>query len=334
MSEEQTQTQSQAAETTTTPTTSGPASRADVLAGMEQLGDAQPATAEQAATADEAPATDNNELTGAAASEPTDDAANEPPHDVQGLARLQAQEARLADKFRVEREKLDQQRVALEAQQEKLKAWERAKSRAMVDPVGVLEALGLERESFEDVAKLIYTHAKGLDDPSTRQATRTEMRLRELENDNKRLQEQARERQKQQERQAASARQQKQVETYLAGVQQAVTPEATPLVAKLLASKPSEALSQFTVIAEELIRKTGEVPRPQDVAKELERQTTEYIQAMGLPVSTTPPAEKTPPASVTISNDIQTPTTPPAEMTRDQLREKVLQDMERGIASV
>lgn len=130
--------------------------------------------------------------------------------------------------------------------------------------------------------------------------------------------------------------QQKQVQTFLAGVEKATTTE-TPLLRALFHNDPDDAREQIAALTVELIEETGEEPDASDVVKEFEKRHRAKLKKLGIDpsavIAAAPPKTKPSPAgetktAKTLSNDLSTPTRPRSQsMTPEEEREDILRGL-------
>ncbi len=163
---------------------------------------------------------------------------------------------------------------------EAVEKFERSKERVNVDPIGVLQSLGLKPERFEHVAQMLYTLSKK-DDPKAQQAAAQLMREREtmdeIESLKKRLGDRD-EADKERERQAAVVAQ---GEKMMAGFVKAAS-DKTPLAKTYLKSDPDGAKSDIARIAMKLIEETGKTPEPRAVMVAFEKERRSLLRKMGI----------------------------------------------------
>jgi hypothetical protein len=168
--------------------------------------------------------------------------------------------------------------------------FEKAAARVNSDPEGVLRALGLKPERYEHAAQVLYTLAKGKDDPKAAAAAAQLMREREredkLEGMEKRLAEReeqdkkAREASEERERAAAADRE---LDTYFGKVAKATT-EKTPLASAYIKANPTEARERMQVLAFRIAKEAGSntLPKERDIVIALEKDRRRVLRELGI----------------------------------------------------
>lgn len=200
---------------------------------------------------------------------------------------------RLAQLKRAEqrnREQLNRDRAAFEHERDQLVAewkprieaaqeFERLRSRAASDPAGVLMALGVAEDDFEEVSKILYGMSKaGAADPKNKAAAaalRRERELRQrLEASESGLAELKQQLAARDEESQASQR----VGDYLARVEKAATDD-TPLLKKSLELSPNATRAKLQELAYRMANKNGgEAVSPREVARAFEKRRRAVLE--------------------------------------------------------
>lgn len=258
------------------------------------------------------------------------------------LAAVQAAEKRGREKLTAERKQIEAERAAFEkeraelaAQRKDLDAYQKARERAKLDPVGALEALGVD--DLEYAAKQLYAKAKA--DPSNKEAAARMMREREaaerLEAIERRLAEREtaeKERSVMEQARAAATR-------FMGAVEKAATTGAdAPLAKVFLAKAPDKTRAQLGKIALELYDETGDEPQIDDVLARFEKTRREELLEYGVdPDSLTTPGQKKNDqaaakknAAKTLSSDLSTTRVPRPPSSDRELRAQVRAQLESG----
>ena len=159
--------------------------------------------------------------------------------------------------------------------------FERAAARINVDPVGVLNALGLKPERYEHAAQILYTLSKAKDDPKAQAAAAQLMRERERDDEIERLKkrdEERDQREKQRDEEAAVAAQGQKLMTAIVKT----ASDKTPLAKTYLKSDPEGAHADIARIASKLIDETGKMPEPKAVIIAFEKERRTLLRKMGI----------------------------------------------------
>ena len=256
----------------------------------------------------------------------------EPDLDEKKLAALQRQEKKQKEALAVERAEIEERAKAIAEREESIKSWEAAKARAAIDPVGVLEELGLTPEQFEDTARDSYNRRPGAD--VDRVTAQRNIKLREAnsaaERALKRVEELEAKIQARDDQQAVQAK----VTAYLSEAA-AKLDEDTPILTKLHANNRSKFDRDVGLMADKLWQETGETPDHVDVIRELENTKRAELLELGIepPKSGTkqPAQASQKPVGKTLTNELGNPTKPRTEpLTEEEEREEVL----RGLAEL
>ncbi len=235
-------------------------------------------------------------------------------------------EKRAKDAVAREREAFDRERAEWKPQ---LDQFNQLRARAAVNPVAVLQALGVQ--DFEYVSRQAWSATEAArKDPKWKESATAQMRERERDGFQEQVIQElnALKAEREQERIA------QQVNAYIDGVAKAVSDE-TPLVKSMLTKNPDGARERFRSVTESLLEATGEVPSHADVAKELEKRCRADLEDAGVDLSSVlKPKTKAPAAgetktAKTLTNDLGTTTTPkPIAKTRAEEKADVLRELE------
>lgn len=244
------------------------------------------------------------------------------------LAALQRHDKKQKEALAADRAALEEREKSLVDRESAIKSWEAAKARAAIDPVGVLEELGLTPEQFEDTARDFYNRRP--DAQVDRATAQRNMKVREANSaaaqalqEVKALKAQI---QESEDRRVVQER----FNTYITKASAAITDE-TPIVAKLFANNPEKFRSAIDTTAARLWEETGETPDHVDVLKELENTKRAELLELGidLPKGSQQPAQASKqPVGKTLTNELGNPTKTRAEPLTDyEEREDVLKGM-------
>lgn len=264
------------------------------------------------------------------------------------LAAIQKEEERqkaTVDAYRKEAEATIEKREAeLAPKLEKLERFEAMESRAKYDLPGVLNALGITPDTYEDHAKLLYSLRPGAEQTSaTREMAQRALMQRKQADE---LSEMRKELQELRESQAKRIEEEKQlqeqqraqagIDEYLDGVAKAAN-DSTPIASNLLAKEPRKARAELFAIADRMAGEYGEAPDPIDVLKRFETEKRAELELYGVDLSAirantknqTQSAGETQTAK-TLSNELGTPTRPRTEpKTEEELDQEILAELEK-----
>lgn len=263
---------------------------------------------------------------------------------VKRLAAVQAAEKRSREKlaaeraeFAAERAKLEELRKEIEAYRADSELFAKAKARAEIDPVSVLESLGVK--DLEYAAKQAYAKAKA--DPANKEAAARSLRERELMEEIAELKKWRTETTRAEQERAQNEMARREAETYMADVTKAATAgELSPLAKHFMAKNPAATDHRLRRIAVELAQETGERPDVEDVLARYEKSRRAELEELGVDPNSilnasSPPkkneqaAEKKNSAK-TLSNDLSTPTVPRPRSSEREHRAETLALLESG----
>lgn len=327
-------------------TADGPISREALLAELAALPSdegepqASPEPAGEEPVTEEAPAPEADSAGEEAAKADAEEQPEEDPQALKGIEAIKRQHKR-------EKEKLDRDRREMELERDKIieewkplideaQKFKQAKARAKYDPASVLESVGLTPEDFEAAARQIYARSKAAAaNPQTREAAERAMREREAADRLAGMERELEALRQEREHERRQQTQERQVQTFLSGVEKAVTAE-TPLLRALLENDPQDAREQIAALAVEIIEDTGEAPDAIDVVTEFEKRQRARLKKLGLDTAApqATPKTKTPPAGetkrpMTLSNDLSTTSTKPRSPATDPTEER--EDILKGL---
>jgi hypothetical protein len=159
--------------------------------------------------------------------------------------------------------------------------FEKLAARASVDPVAVLQALGVKEDAYEHIAQVVYTLAKAKDDPKARAAAAQLMKARErdaeLEDVKKRLDE----REKSDKERAEQAEADRQIDAFIGSVTKTVS-DKMPLAKALMKNDPDGARSELQIVAFSLAKEKGKLPEAKDVAIAFEKHQRAKLRKLGI----------------------------------------------------
>ncbi len=258
------------------------------------------------------------------------------------LAALNLAEKRSRDKVAKERSELaaakaeiDREKAALAAERAELDAYRKARERAKLDPVALLEAAGVDDLGY--AARMAFAKANAEKDPANREAAARMQREREhsseLESTKKRLEEL--------ENKLTAKEQQtlfdRQRDAYVDATAKQIGEEA-PLLKAFATKNPTKLRAKLWETTQRLIDETGDVPDPSDVIAEYEKTRRDELEELGVDfatLSTTTPkknpqaADKKTPAK-TLGNDLSTPRVPRPTKSDKEHRAETLSMLESG----
>lgn len=323
--------------------------RAAVLAELEAMSDQPEEPAQAPAEEGDAEKVEATEQSDDQAVEEAADAAQEEPKaeeraeadpDLEKrLAAVQKAEQRAKEAVAAERAELQKQLEEWQPRIEAAQEFEKLQSRARYDLPAVLQQLGVQPEDFEPLARQLYAHRPGAEDPSSKETAARSAREREMADRVARQEKQIQELMQRIEGQQQQAQVEQRVNAFLEQVTKAVG-ETTPLVQKFLSNDPQEARRSFADVAYQLATEYGEDPEPSQVVKRLEemkvaelrRYGIDPAQAVGTATTKTEPRAEEKRTARTLSSDLGTPTKPPdtAPKSRDQMFDEVRRALETG----
>ncbi len=223
---------------------------------------------------------------------------------------------------------------------EEIQRFDELKKRAKYDPAAALAALGLDPDAdFELAARQIYSRtAAARENPQLRAEAERAMREREqassvsaLEKKIEALTQQITERDQR-------AQNERLVTEYLSKSEKAVG-EETPIVRNMLAKNAERTRHLLGTLAEDIYQRTGEVPDPPTLVRELESRRRAELEESGVDVATVfkntksanPAAGEKRNGRTTLSSELTTPTKPRTEPpTREELRAETLRALASG----
>lgn len=304
--------------------------RDSILAEMEALTDEGETVEESEAQAEESADETTPEVE--AATEGAEDVETpevEVEIDSKKMAALQKEQKRHQEAADSRAGELDAREAALKTREEGLTAMDDLRARAAIDPVGVMEALGLKPDSFEDTARDFYNRRP--DAKVDRHVAQRDIKLREA-NDSA---SQARDEVKALRAEIQQERDQRAVEqkfnTTMEGATKAVSDES-PIVAKLLSANPSKFQTQVSETIVRLWRESGEEPDHIDVIRELENTKRTELLELGFELPSGSPKQpaQSPkkPVGKTLTTNLGTSTqTRDTDLSEEEEREDVLRGM-------
>lgn len=267
------------------------------------------------------------------------------PETAKRLASVQAAEKRARAKldaeraaFAKEQAELASSKAELEAMRAEVEAYRKARERAKVDPVSVLEQLGVD--DLEYAAKMAYAKAKT--DPNNKEAAARLMREREHASELSELRRRLDERDKADREREQGETIRRAAESYMSDVKTAATKsDVSPLAKHFLAKHPERTDARLRQIAVELLQETGDRPDPEDVLARYEQIRRVELEELGVDPSTigaasapatkvnTPTAAKVN-AARTLANDLSTPRVPRPKSSEREHRAETLALLESG----
>ena len=179
----------------------------------------------------------------------------------------------------------DRQRAALAPHMESLKAFQSAKEKAEVDPVGLLTSLGISVEKFDYIAQQIYNNSKAAEaDPKRREFAAQAREKREYEARMEAMQKRIDAMENERKQAAESQENARLEETAFKSLSEAATDD-TPLTKKLLAKNPAKARAALLKTARDLFKQTGEPPDAEDVLNAYEKIRAEELAELDVDVT-------------------------------------------------
>jgi hypothetical protein len=160
--------------------------------------------------------------------------------------------------------------------------FEKHKARVNVDPLGVLQALGLREDSYEQLAQVMYTLAKAKDDPKARAAAAQLMKARELDDEVANLKKWREDREKADRDREMSAAEEKKWDAYFDRVTK-TGDDKTALANAWLKADPDEARERMHVLTAKLARDAGgRIPSERAVMIALEKDRRAALRKLGI----------------------------------------------------
>jgi hypothetical protein len=218
-----------------------------------------------------------------------DDQGKADPTVAKGLARLQKQEQRMRQQLDRDREaaraELARDREALQAERaaaaETKAKYNRLAERAKIDPLGVLEELGLDDAEY--VGKQAYARAKAATDPAMKEAAARLQRERERDKELAEVKRKLEEREKAETETKQQAEQRQRLDALLDGIATAAAsvPKAE-LTARVLKADPASARSMFAQAHLALWQRDGVEPKPRAVIVEAEKMQRAVLRRYGI----------------------------------------------------
>jgi hypothetical protein len=263
------------------------------------------------------------------------------------IAAVQRAEKASKQALAAERQKMAAERAEWEEQtretRQKIGAFEKMLGALRTNPIGVLQALGVTEDRFEDMSKLLYAHSpRGKADPRARELAESGLKDREYRDELTTLRTEIKELKQSREKEQAEAAAERELNTRMGKITKtAKASTEAPLFAKFYAKSPEKAESQLLTITYELARKTGEFPDPEDVIAAFEKKRREDLEDLGIDVSAmltskTPiqPKQKDKAAAEqrpaqTLSNDQGTSSQVQPELTEEEERAKIVADLRK-----
>jgi hypothetical protein len=164
---------------------------------------------------------------------------------------------------------------------EKLEKFEKAASRVAIDPAGVLIALGLPEDRYEHAAQVLYTLAKGKDDPKARAAAAQLIKDRERDEKLEQLTKKDQEREEREREREKTAVADRQLDAYFGKVTKAMS-DKTPLAKAYVKANPAESRDRMQVLAFRIAKETGSLPKERDVVIALEKDRRRVLRELGI----------------------------------------------------
>jgi hypothetical protein len=178
--------------------------------------------------------------------------------------------------------------------------FEKLSARVNVDPLGVLQALGLREDSYEQLAQVMYTLAKAKDDPKARAAAASLMKERERDDELSNLKKRLEDREKAESEREAQTADEKKWDAYFDRVTKAAS-DKTPLAQAWLKANPDAARERMHVLTAKLAREAGgKVPEERKVMIALEKDRRQFLRELGFDPKTR--------SAVAASGDVTTDT--------------------------
>lgn len=165
---------------------------------------------------------------------------------------------------------------------ESAERFEKLSARVNVDPLGVLQALGLREDSYEQLAQVMYTLAKAKDDPKARAAAASLMKERERDDEISNLKKWREEREQADKDRESQSAEEKKWDAYFDRVTK-VASDKTPLAQAWLKANPDAARERMHVLTAKLAREAGgRVPEERKVMIALEKDRRQFLRELGI----------------------------------------------------
>jgi hypothetical protein len=287
---------------------SGHVSDADILAELEQLSSNKAADKQAAPVADdedsEAEAVeakadeteDEQTQTESDDEDADDDEESSDPEVAKRLRIVRRNEQRASERLSAREAELDRREKSISQDVEALREFQSLKSRARYDRVGVLKALGVTDDMFEDVAREFYANsASGSKDPKHKSAVEESARNRALQDRLDAMEKRLASKDEEEKRAQAEAAQERQVRAYTENIAKAATVKIAPLVVKRLEKAPDKTKKALLRVAGELFAERGDAPTPFLVLKTYEAE----LRDLGLDPGVVAQPKKTATATAT-----------------------------------
>jgi hypothetical protein len=159
--------------------------------------------------------------------------------------------------------------------------FERLASRASIDPVAVLQALGVGEDRYEHVGQVLYTLSRAKDDPKMRTAAAQLMKARELDDEIAQLKQWREEREKADKEREQTTAADREVEAFITSVTKAAS-DKTPLAKSLLKNDPDGAREELQIVAFRLAKETGTLPDATKVMIAFEKHQRAKLRKLGI----------------------------------------------------
>ncbi|HSN26173.1 MAG TPA: hypothetical protein VLT45_07800 [Kofleriaceae bacterium] len=159
--------------------------------------------------------------------------------------------------------------------------FERLAARANIDPVAVLQALGVTEDRYEHAAQVLYTLAKAKDDPKARTAAAQLMKARELDEEISQLKKWREDREKAEKDREQQTAADREVDAFISNVTKAAS-DKTPLAKSLLKNDPDGAREELQIVAFRLAKETGRLPEAKAVMIALEKHQRAKLRKLGI----------------------------------------------------
>lgn len=315
----------------------------DAAPAPEEVPDALPDDAPEgdgAGEEDVAEPTDvDDEPEGEPDDEPPLDDGEEDPVLAKRLAQIKREETRARDALRAQADEAKAEITAKRAELEReyrprieaAEKYEQVAKTAKRDPAAVLMSLGLDNADLAAAAKQIFLMSQGdAADPRLRAQAAEALRAREQESKLDATARELAELKEEKKREREQAEHQRNAETYMGTVTNAVT-DAYPLLTAQLKTAPERAHNALAALAVEIHQDSGEVPEPADLIAEYEKRRAADLAELGIDVSALkkkPVAEKKQATTTLTAKARQTPTPPrTAPLTREELKAQTVKEL-------
>jgi len=247
------------------------------------------------------------------------------------IAQIQSEEKRAKQAIQAERAEIARERQQVEQALRAVEEFKALGARAKRDPVGVLQALGMTPDDFEDAAKILYGHSTAAQkNPKLREEAARLARERGTIGEVNELRAQLAKIEEREQQREQQVQQERAVTAYVGQVRAAVNGQA-PLLSRLIAKNEARARDEIVMVAREMLEQTGDAPAPADVVTEIERRQTALLADLGIDApaggkkpatkSTPTPADKSRQATATATDTKKPPVT---ELAPTDSREEIL----------